>query len=203
MTVLLTVLGDPEPTRRARRDLAYGSIVAFVDDPAAPALEDLREMEALAGGRVEAVEVDPRQPLEALATMEDTLAGLEAEDVVFQVNALDNRLTHPAILCCFRQGVTAWFCTEKGSHRLPVLEGVEVVSMFSPAERRTLLSLPDETGREAAVEAADDPRERVLEALLGLEAKGLVEADGQRLRVTDAGRYYRGGLGGEGRGSGG
>lgn len=203
MTVLLTVLGDPEPTRRARRDLAYDRLVAFVDDPDSPALADLREMEDLAGGTVEAVEVDPRQPLEALATMEDTLEALPAGDVAFQVNALDNRLTHPAILCCFRQGVTAWFCTEKGSRRLPVLEGVEVVSMFSAAERRTLLTLPDETGREAAVEAADDPRERVLEALLGLEAKGLVEADGERLRLTEAGRYYRGGLRGEGGGGGG
>lgn len=193
MTTLLTVLGHPEPTRRARRDLAYDALVAFVDDPDSEALERLREMEALAGCEVEVVPVDPSDPVGTLRTMVEAV-GERPGDLAFQVNARDNRLTHPAILCCFQTGTTAWFCTLEGSRRLPVVEGVEVVSRFRPAERRTLARLPDEARREALVEAADDPRSTVLDALLDLEGKGLVEVEGDRIRVTDAGRYYREGV---------
>jgi hypothetical protein len=193
VTVLFTVLGHPDPTRRARRDLAYEALVAFAGDPGDPAVEDLREMERLAGSEVEVVPVDAGAPLETLGAMEDEV-DQAGDEVVFQVNARDNRLTHPAVLCCFRQGVTAWFCTDEGSIRLPVVRGVDVVSMFRAPERRVLAALPDEGNREDVLEGLEAPRDTALGALRDLQGKGLVEAQGTRIRLTDAGRYYRRGL---------
>lgn len=191
--MLLTVLGDDgEATKRARREIGYDKLVVFTDDPDARGVEDIRRLESFTGDEVQVVPVDPADLRRTLEAMDGVLRDHEADDVRFQVNAGDNRLTHPAILACFLHGVDAWFCTEARTQRLPVLQRSRLEERFSADERAVLRVLDGLAPVSAVVERAGLPREQVLGALLSLRKKGLVSVNGgQTVALNDGGVYYR------------
>src|SRR5207245_7301761 len=81
------------------------------------------------------VRVDPFDLMGSMESIRETIRSA-AKDGSVRISASGGTkiLTNAAILAAFQEGIEAWYC-DPDPVRLPVLQGVVLDAVFSPAER--------------------------------------------------------------------
>lgn len=152
-----------------------------------------RRLKALEPG-LRSVRVDPFDLDGSLASIRAVIQRAKREGPVrISASGGTKILAGAAILAAFQEGVEAWYC-DPDAVRLPVLRGVRLSEVFSPAERAIarLLRGPVAHDRLVAAAAAHGfARRTVLGGIRSLAEKGLVElaADAGKVRVRPTPRF--------------
>ncbi len=174
-------------TRQAIVAIPYDHVHVFATDPAADGIEELGQLVEMAGGTFSVEAVPGDDLLGAFETIRDRLTEAAGEEAVCQVNAGKdaNLLSAAGLLACLHTGVAAHFLDESGHTEVPVLTQAPLARLLGDGEREALVAFP-EAGLHIQEVSDNDP-----EALNGLRKRGLIELDGDRLRLTATGRSYR------------
>jgi len=124
------------------------------------------------------VRVDPFDLMGSMESIRETIRSA-AKDGSVRISASGGTkiLTNAAILAAFQEGVEAWYC-DPDPVRLPVLQGVVLDAVFSPAERGIARALHGPITQDRLVSGVAGQgfaRRTVLSAVQSMVGKGLVE----------------------------
>src|SRR2546427_6317230 len=165
-------------------------VVAGQDTFRSPGFRRLKALEP----DLQAVGVKPFDLAASLASIRETIAQASRDGPVrISASGGPKILTNAAILAAFQEGVEAWYC-DPDPVRLPVLQGVVLDAVFSPAERAIARALHGPSPHDRLVSAVASQgfaRRTVLGALQSLVGKGLVELgrDGSPVWVRPSPRF--------------
>lgn len=174
-------------TRQAIVAIPYDHVHVFATDPEAEGIEALARLVEMAGGSFSVEAVPGDDLLGAFEVIRDRLALAEDGVAACQVNAGKdgNLLSAAGLLACLHTGVEAHFLDESGHTQVPVLTEAPLARLLGEEEKAALAGFPD-AGIHIRKVSEHDP-----EALNGLRDRGLIELEGDRLRLTSTGRSYR------------
>lgn len=193
MRVLVSGHGyERPPLDAARRTAPYDKLVLLTTRPEGQELAELIENETLAGIKVETHAVDPDDLTATLATANRVIDAEKKGSVKVHVAGGPNLVTSALLLASFQRGVTAFFCHERGTSYLPVIQAAAFQERFDDAQRHVLLTLTTKGGhKHEELVTLTSTLSNIRTALRVLKKAGLVHADATTASLTPTGDYYR------------
>lgn len=188
MRVLVSLEGPREGgTRAALAHLSFDELRLLATDPSGEAAQRVRRLAEQLGARVEVASVPEQDLMGAFSAVKGTLADVDEDDVVAQINAGPdaNLLSAAGMLVCMHEGVPMHFLHEEGHTPLPILTEAPIEPLLDEDEREQLLAVPEEG---IAFTATDEHDKAALNAL---KDEGLLSPGEERLLLTDLGASYR------------
>lgn len=188
MRVLVSLEGPREGgTRAALAHLSFDELRLLATDPSGEAAQRVQRLAEQLGARVDVASVPEQDLMGAFSAMRETLADIDEDDVVAQINAGPdaNLLSAAGMLVCMQEGVPMHFLHEEGHTPLPILSEAPIERLLDEEEREQLLAVPE----EGIAFTATDEHDKA--ALNGLKDQGLLTPGEERLLLTDLGASYR------------